>query len=286
MAMHKKSFKFADLCITFTSGVPLQNSEFFESFMTEETADIEILVRSESLPEFIGETVYEDKKRRLVKNDEGSFLYTSFFDNEADRYKSYACFASMQNNYTLYVDYPEIRDILLTEGIDFPNILIEHNMALFHCCFVDFNGDAIIFTAPKQGGKSTQGNLWELFKSAQVINGDRCILSVKDNEAYACGVPYCGTSRISINKYGKIKAIVVLEKAKSNNIERLNKLDSFLNILPQITYRTWDKESIEKATDLVSQICENTPIYRLSCLPDNSAVELLFNTLYGGDENE
>ena len=37
---------------------------------------------------------------------------------------------------------------------------------------------------------------------------------------------------------------------------------------------------MERATQLLAELMDSVPIYRLSCLPDTEAVELVKNTLF------
>ena len=43
-----------------------------------------------------------------------------------------------------------------------------------------------------------------------------------------------------------------------------------------------EKNCVEKASQLLLDVIEHTPVYKLSCLPDRSAADLLYQTLIDG----
>ena len=55
-------------------------------------------------------------------------------------------------------------------------VLIAHESIILHASYVNYNGKAILFTAPSGTGKSTQAALWEEYKGAEIVNGDRVII--------------------------------------------------------------------------------------------------------------
>ena len=76
---------------------------------------------------------------------------------------------------------------------------LEHLTAMeggfvFHCSFVARDNGAILFTAPSGTGKSTQADLWRDFRNAEIINGDRAAVCVKEGRVFAEGIPFSGSS--------------------------------------------------------------------------------------------
>lgn len=58
-------------------------------------------------------------------------------------------------------------------------ILMEQEAAILHASFIEYEGQAVLFTGPSGIGKSTQAGLWEQYEDAQILNGDRTILRKK-----------------------------------------------------------------------------------------------------------
>ena len=74
--------------------------------------------------------------------------------------------------------------------------LVERKGLILHCAFAEYQEEAILFSAPSETGKTTQANLWERFRGAQTVNGDRCLLQKLEGRWYARGWPVCGSSGV------------------------------------------------------------------------------------------
>lgn len=164
---------------------------------------------------------------------------------------------------------------VLYRMLDTERIVCNHNGILLHASFIEFNGEAILFTAPSGIGKSTQANLWVKYRGAKIINGDRCALRFIDDRLYACGVPFAGSSNISINKTLPLKCIVCLGQSPINTINRLSGYKAFRYLWEGVGVNTWDIEHVEKVSSIVEKIINCVPIYKLDCTPDVYAIEKL-----------
>lgn len=158
--------------------------------------------------------------------------------------------------------------------ISLENLLLRHQGLLLHAAFIKYDGKGILFTGPSGIGKSTQADLWKKHLGAEIINGDRAILR-KEGSWTAYGSPYAGSSGIYRNEKAPLSAIVVLKQGKENILETLSGREAFAEVYPQLALCRWDKQFMEKATDLCLALLQNVPVYRLSCLPSESAVHCL-----------
>ena len=153
-----------------------------------------------------------------------------------------------------------------------------------HCMlsYIIFRGRAILFTAQKQVGKSTQAALWEKHMGAEVINGDRALIRCVDGEWRAFGSPYCGTSRICKNADARIAAIVILCQAEENSLRCAKPNEALAALMSGISYDTQSKRSTEKCLDICGKLIEAVPFYKLDCVPEKSAVEALYKEIEHG----
>jgi hypothetical protein len=92
---------------------------------------------------------------------------------------------------------------------------------ILHSALVNWDGKGLIFTGPSGIGKSTQASLWERYRQAKILNGDKGGIRKEGEEWLAYGFPYAGSSQIFINESVPIKAIVGLRQAKQNQIKIL-----------------------------------------------------------------
>ena len=164
--------------------------------------------------------------------------------------------------------------------MDMPRHMIRHGGIFLHASYIVVNGQAILFTAPKQTGKSTQAELWRKARDAKIINGDRAIVREIDGVWCACGSPYCGTSKICHNVTAPIKAIVMLGQAKENTVRMATPREGLAALLDGCTYDVWDKKQVDAAMTIMEQMIADVPMVKLNCLPDESAVKALEDFLW------
>ena len=170
--------------------------------------------------------------------------------------------------------YPEcIGPNLILRLTDLPGRVVRQFGGVFlHSSFVDLGGEALLFTAEKQVGKSTQARLWKQFRGAETVNGDRSLLRRLDGRWCACGSPYCGTSKISKDRILPVRAIVLLSQAPLNRARPARQAEAFAALLRGCSFDPSDRESMEKFTLLAQQIAAEVPFYQLACTPDERAV--------------
>ncbi len=58
----------------------------------------------------------------------------------------------------------------------FSSALLYRDCLTFHCSYILHQNRAILFAAPSGTGKSTQAALWEKYRGAEIIIGDRGLL--------------------------------------------------------------------------------------------------------------
>lgn len=167
----------------------------------------------------------------------------------------------------------------LLHAMDLPHLLTIHDGFLLHAAYIQWEGRAILFTAPSGTGKSTQAQLWCDHMGAELVNGDRAAVRIVDGEVFAFGIPFCGSSQVRRNVKRPLEAIVYLSQAPENSITRLRGVRAFRRVWEGCTVNTWEREDVEKATMTVSEAVSRVPVYHLSCTPDVRAAETLKNIM-------
>lgn len=152
------------------------------------------------------------------------------------------------------------------------------NMIL-HCAYVEYRGEAILFSAPSETGKTTQADLWEKYRGSRTVNGDRSLLGKKNGIWTAQGWPVCGTSEVCHDEAFPIRAIVMLSRADRNQAVRMTPGQAFPLVYSQITVNRWNREDHIRAMDLIQDLLENVPVYHLGCTISEEAVECLEKVL-------
>jgi len=150
---------------------------------------------------------------------------------------------------------------------------------MLHCSLIEHEGRMIAFSARSGAGKSTQAGLWEKHKGARIINGDRGILRNVGGAINAYGSPYAGSSLLFIDVKAPLAAIVMLEQAKENTIRKMPQDEALGLFVSQSSLPLWQPELFEMGMETLEAIITGVPMYKLSCLPDEGAVECVYECL-------
>ena len=160
----------------------------------------------------------------------------------------------------------------------------EHLVALnggfiFHSSYIQVDGKGILFTAPSGTGKSTQADLWHRLRGAPIHNGDRSAVRWADGKAYACGIPFAGSSQICENVTLPLAAIVYLKQAPQTTIRKLRGAEAFRRVWEGCSVNTWDRTDVDLISETVMHILSEVPVFELACTPDESAIIALEGVL-------
>ena len=146
---------------------------------------------------------------------------------------------------------------------------------ILHCAFVEYRGQAILFSAPSETGKTTQANLWEKHRGARTVNGDRGLLQKLDGRWHARGWPVCGSSGVCHSRDLPIRAVVMLSQAPEDRAEPLGAMKAFTQLYSQITVNRWNRAQTQHAMALIEDLVESVPVFHLACTMNETAVEAL-----------
>lgn len=161
------------------------------------------------------------------------------------------------------------------DTVGFERIAQREHMLIMHASFILVGGEAVLFTAPRQTGKSTQARLWEQFRGAQTVNGDKALIYTENGKIYAGSLPYCGSSAICKNTAAELKAIIKLGQGE-NKIERLD----FSSAVREILKGCYLPFGAQEVLDTAASAAQSVPVYSFDCTPDERAVKVLENTLW------
>ncbi|MBR0466885.1 MAG: hypothetical protein IJJ40_05275 [Clostridia bacterium] len=154
--------------------------------------------------------------------------------------------------------------------------LIAFNTFLMHGSAVAVDNSAYLFTAPSGTGKTTHTNLWlHNIEGAYVVNGDKPLISVKENGVFVNGTPWSGKEGMNKNVSVPLKAICVLKRGKENSIKEVSFLDAYTTLLNQV-YRPQDEENLKHTLELLNETSGYVRFYELSCNISPAAAKVAF----------
>ena len=282
-----KKFKIGDFLFRLVCPPEILPPENFLKFAWEEGADQEtapeytyyievtdhlpqpegkVLARRPDLLVFQSET--GESRLIGVKGTEG--YYACYQEVASDKARALLARDRIQG---LHID-PVFTSLLALE-----RRLIARDSLILHCAYMVYQGEAILFSAPSETGKTTQANLWEKYRGSRTVNGDRALLGKRDGRWTAQGWPVCGTSEVCHNEEFPIRAVVMLSQAKENQAQQLPPGRSFPLLYSQITVNKWNIKDHLHAIDLIQELAEGVPVFHLDCTISEEAVECLEKAL-------
>lgn len=272
---YNKTYSFASMTVRLVSDLPIDDTEYYSKFLSDREPNATVNVICGELPSVEGRIVAKSDKKTVIANDSGNYIFTSYYDAKNADFVPYACKLRHGESVDLYVDYDGLWDKMIFNALDIPQMMVRFGSALIHCSVVEHNGKAILFSGDSGAGKSTQAELWKRHRGAKIINGDRGAICEKDGKFLVCGVPFNGTSAICNNESCEVGALVLLEHGEKNELVKLPQASAFKTLLGKTTYYEWDRESVENVLNILEKFVKAVPVFKLKCLPDESAVKAL-----------
>lgn len=170
---------------------------------------------------------------------------------------------------------------IILNAMEAEHLVVRRRGFLLHASCIRVGDRAILFTAPSGTGKSTQADLWQRLRGAEVINGDRAALMKESEGITVRGIPFAGSSGISKNVSLPLGAIVYLSQGPNNTIRRLSGVEAFRRIWEGCSVNVWNREDLDACAQTVSEVLETVPVYHLICTPDERAVICLEQQISG-----
>ena len=158
-------------------------------------------------------------------------------------------------------------------------LLLPYDRIFLHASGIIHKGEAILFTAPSGGGKSTQATLWEKTYGAEIFNGDKVVIAASETPPVCYGSPIAGSSQIYKNVSAPLRAIVFLHKAPENRIVSLDERHAFMVLYSEAVKSPDDMSFNRELIPLIAKIVKTTPVLELYCKPDETAPKCLHTWL-------
>jgi len=162
------------------------------------------------------------------------------------------------------------------------SILSKFNTFIFHgsTIYLDNPNNSYIFTAPSGTGKSTHVRLLKELLGDRInyINDDKPFIKIEDNKYYLYGSPWNGKERQSENIKGELKGVLVLERSKTNSVERMHPTLAINYLIKQIHLPKGLNET-SNGMKLIMDLLKNIPIYLLKVNMDIDAAKTSYEVM-------
>ncbi|MBQ8333397.1 MAG: hypothetical protein IJX93_06460 [Clostridia bacterium] len=177
-------------------------------------------------------------------------------------------------------DIPGISAANVFSAAGVPCLFVEHDAFILHSSYVLHDGKAILFTAPSGTGKSTQATFWKEHRHADVINGDRTLVTYRNGNFLANGIYASGKSGLCQNVTSPIGAVILLEQGSRNEIRNIPARELFMRIVNQCGFDMNSAAQQVKITDLIAELINSVPVYCYACRNHPDSVDDLERYLW------
>ena len=138
-----------------------------------------------------------------------------------------------------------------------------------------------MFLGPSGIGKTTQAELWNQYRDALIINGDVVFVQETPEAFLGWGTPWHGSSPYCENTNVPVHAMIVLKQAPENSIRELTGFEKVTAVSTSVFYPRWLENGMELCLETLDHLLTKIPVYELSCRPDQDAVKLTEETIFG-----
>lgn len=158
---------------------------------------------------------------------------------------------------------------------------VQRHILYLHSSLIDYQGRGLMFLGPSGIGKTTQAELWNQYRDALIINGDVVFVQETPEAFLGWGTPWHGSSPYCENTNVPVHAMIVLKQAPGNSIRELTGFEKVTAVSNSVFYPRWLENGMELCLETLDHLLTKLPVYELSCRPDEDAVKLTEETIFG-----
>lgn len=158
---------------------------------------------------------------------------------------------------------------------------VKHKILQFHSSLIAMRNYGLMFLGPSGIGKTTQAELWNKYLNALIINGDVVFIQETSSAFLGWGTPWHGSSPYCENTNVPVHAMIVLKQSPENSIRELTGFEKVTAVSQSVFYPRWLENGMELCLETLDHLLTKVPVYELSCRPDEDAVRLTEETIFG-----
>ncbi|MBE6127698.1 MAG: PqqD family protein [Erysipelotrichaceae bacterium] len=139
---------------------------------------------------------------------------------------------------------------------------MKHDLYAIHSVSLDDEGHAVLLSALSGTGKSTHAEIWKRAFGTKTINGDLNLIGLKDGKAVAYGMPWCGTSGVYSSKTYPLKAVVLLKRGTTDEIQELTEDQKIIMIQQRMISPLWSEMDFLQSLDFSEKLVKKITVFR------------------------
>ena len=158
---------------------------------------------------------------------------------------------------------------------------VQQHILYLHSSLINYRDHGLMFLGPSGIGKTTQAELWNRYRDALIINGDVVFVQETENTFLGWGTPWHGSSPYCENTNVPVHAMIVLTQSPENSIRELTGFEKVTAVSQSVFYPRWLEKGMELCLETLDHLLTKVPVYELSCRPDEEAVRLTEEAVFG-----
>lgn len=158
---------------------------------------------------------------------------------------------------------------------------VQRHIIYLHSSLIDHQGRGLMFLGPSGIGKTTQAELWNQYRDALIINGDVVFVQETADSFLGWGTPWHGSSPYCENASVPVHAMIVLKQSSENSIRELTGFEKVTAVSTSVFYPRWLENGMELCLETLDHLLGRVPVYELSCRPDEDAVKITEEAVFG-----
>lgn len=164
---------------------------------------------------------------------------------------------------------------------------INYGTMLIHSSALIYDGGAYLFSADSRVGKSTHTRLWlkAFGDKVHIMNDDKPVVKLLDNQAVAYGTPFDGGSGIALNEAYPLKAVIFIERGEENYV----RIPETKEIIQKLYFQTAHMVGAKTADNMLKnfeKLLSLTKFYVLTCNMEISAAYTAFSMIINGNKSD
>lgn len=133
---------------------------------------------------------------------------------------------------------------------------------LIHGAVIAVGSVCFLFSGKSGTGKTTHIRKWlENVPGSYIVNGDKPLIKLDGDKAFACGNPWRGKEDLGTNTIVPLRSIVFMERSDKNRMEGISFRNAFPLLLEQV-YQPLDPGKMRKMLALLSRLKDSVSFYR------------------------
>lgn len=152
---------------------------------------------------------------------------------------------------------------------------------VFHGVALEYEGQALLFTAKSGVGKTTHSRLWlsRFSDKVKVLNGDKPILRLIDGVPFVFGSPWQGKENYGYNGKAPLRALGFVHRSKENHAECLTDIGSAILPFLSQTYVPQHEDSITRVFAITDTVLQSVRLVHLYVNMENDAADVAFRAM-------